>query len=251
MVSVAFKAVNPMSKIVAPNGSVLFCPARNDAFGLKLTDESGKNNHGTITGATWERLSSGLYALSFDGDDEVTVADNALLSFGNGTADVAFTMWAWVKMTDVTGFNIFAKMAGIAHREYTFRTNSTDYLSLSLFSALDSGGSLAIYTNSNATLTAYEGKWVMLSASYNGSSLNTGLTLQVNAEEVAVTSGSIGVYVAMQDWEHPLKIGSVNFSGTPGFSVGSMILKGIVRGRELTLGERRAIYQRTRHLFGV
>jgi hypothetical protein len=45
-----------------------------------IFDKSGKNNHGTITGATWERLPSGQPVLSFDGtDDEVTCGDNASL----------------------------------------------------------------------------------------------------------------------------------------------------------------------------
>ncbi len=65
-----------------PAGSVLYCPARNDAYGSKLTDESGYGNHGTITGATWTRLPR-LWGLSFDGDDYVDCGNNISLQTTN------------------------------------------------------------------------------------------------------------------------------------------------------------------------
>lgn len=44
--------------------------------GSTIYDRSGQGNNGTITGATWVRLPSGLWMLNFDGDDRVKVANS-------------------------------------------------------------------------------------------------------------------------------------------------------------------------------
>jgi len=42
--------------------------------GSKIHDRSPYGNHGAITGATWQRLPSGLWCLSFDGRFGLRVA---------------------------------------------------------------------------------------------------------------------------------------------------------------------------------
>ena len=57
-----------------------------------IHDRSPYGNHGTITGATWKRLPSGLWCLSFDGsDDYVTVGLGASINITG-----PFTTKAWV-----------------------------------------------------------------------------------------------------------------------------------------------------------
>lgn len=53
-----------------PAGSVLWLPGY-PPLGSTIRDFSGNNNHGTITGATWSRLPSGLWVLNFDGADDI------------------------------------------------------------------------------------------------------------------------------------------------------------------------------------
>lgn len=61
-------------------------------------DRSGKNNHGTITGATWGRLPSGLYYLSFDGTDDVVSLSSDPT---NKNADYSYSLWAkWGALDD-------------------------------------------------------------------------------------------------------------------------------------------------------
>ena len=61
--------------------------------GSTIQDESIYNNHGTIYGATWTRLSSGLWVLSFDGvDDYIDCGTNNILNPGTGDFTVEF--WA-------------------------------------------------------------------------------------------------------------------------------------------------------------
>jgi len=64
--------------------------------GSKIHDRSPYGNHGTITGATWVRLPSGLWCLSFDGlDDYVTIPKITLTT--------AFTFLCWWKRSGVAG----------------------------------------------------------------------------------------------------------------------------------------------------
>lgn len=59
--------------------------------GNKIQDRSPYGNHGSITGATWNRLPSGLWYLSFDGtDDVVEVADKPEFDTG---AQVTVKLW--------------------------------------------------------------------------------------------------------------------------------------------------------------
>ena len=84
-------------------GGVLYLPGPSGG-GSKIYDRSPYGNAGTITGATWTRLPSGLWVLSFDGvDDYVDCGDRASLD----TAD-AITIMAWAKPTDVVGTKVIA-----------------------------------------------------------------------------------------------------------------------------------------------
>ncbi len=61
-------------------------------------DKSKYGNHGTITGAVWRQLPSGLWALSFDGDDLINI-DDALTPIASDTVG---TINMWVKAGDAT-----------------------------------------------------------------------------------------------------------------------------------------------------
>ncbi len=83
-------------------GKSLLLDLASPKFGPNKTyiyDRSGKNNHGTISGATWQRLPSGVWVNNFDGvDDSVAIGTvNALDEIAG-----AFTIEAWVKVTDPT-----------------------------------------------------------------------------------------------------------------------------------------------------
>jgi len=70
-------------------GSVKYSPNK-----LYWLDRSRYCNHGTITGAIWQQLPSGVWAIKCDGsDDVVSVADAPSLNFGTGD----FTVMLWVR----------------------------------------------------------------------------------------------------------------------------------------------------------
>ena len=74
-------------------GCVLYLPGLPGG-GSKIYDRGPYGNHGTITGATWKRLPSGIWVLSLDGtDDNVSISDaTSIKSFPSGLA-----IELWVK----------------------------------------------------------------------------------------------------------------------------------------------------------
>ncbi len=73
-------------------GSPKFQPNKTYIF-----DKSRYNNHGTITGATWVRLPSGLWMLNFDGTDDKVVTISAT---GIPVAGTNRSILAWVWLDD-------------------------------------------------------------------------------------------------------------------------------------------------------
>jgi len=86
-------------------GGVLSLPGLPGA-GSRLLDRSPYGNHGTITGATWKRLPSGLWYLYFDGtDDYVTITFPSAISFGDLTIEI------WVYPSTPTGSQPYVGIA--------------------------------------------------------------------------------------------------------------------------------------------
>jgi len=77
-----------------PIGCVLHLPGLPGG-GSKIYDRSPYGNVGTITGATWTRLPSGLWVLSFDGTDDYIT--NASPSGLNGNTELSILMWVKLK----------------------------------------------------------------------------------------------------------------------------------------------------------
>ncbi|KKN76444.1 hypothetical protein LCGC14_0369530 [marine sediment metagenome] len=75
-----------------PNNSVLYYPGL-DGGGATIPDYSGNVNNGTIVGATWVRLPSGLWYLDYDGNDYVSVDDATSLDI---TDKVTLLCWAYI-----------------------------------------------------------------------------------------------------------------------------------------------------------
>ena len=74
----------------------LASPLYSPGSKLKIFDRSGKGNHGTITGAAWVRLPSGLWALDFNGTSGlITIAHTASLNF------TAMSYMCWVNFTSL------------------------------------------------------------------------------------------------------------------------------------------------------
>jgi len=102
-------------------GCILYLPGPSGG-GSKVYDRSPYGNAGTITGATWRRLPSGLWCLSFDGADDSVDCGSEILR-----AATAGTLEAWVKTTQLDGNRIvFGKNDGTVDY-FQFAHNPTNY----------------------------------------------------------------------------------------------------------------------------
>lgn len=114
-------------------GCVLYLPGPSGG-GSKIHDRSPYGNTGTITGATWKRLPSGLWVLSFDGtDDYVTCGTSPNLLI---TGDAARTGEAWIKLNTLGGAggrNVLSYGVGTTSNMVQFGIDSAGYLALYLY----------------------------------------------------------------------------------------------------------------------
>lgn len=77
-------------------GCVLYLPGPSGG-GSKIYDRSPYGNHGTITGAIWKRLPSGLWYLDYDGSDDYTDCGTILTS-----VQTELTVLGWFNPDTVT-----------------------------------------------------------------------------------------------------------------------------------------------------
>ena len=178
---------------------------------------------GAIHADSWAGLTDIVGVASFDNtksillggiDDYVNVADNSNLSFGNGTTDLPFSISAWIKMTDTSGFRIMSKYVSSA-AEYTFGTGGAGNLQFYLFNSTSN----FIYRARIQGSVLNTGQWYHVAATYSGvggSNAENGIKIYVDGVRVDDTTVSGGVYVAMGNKTTPVYIGRLNTSYTDG-----------------------------------
>jgi len=151
-----------------------------------------------------------------------------------------FSISAWINMTDASSFGIVTKYATSGQYEWAFWVDGSDKLVFRLTENTDIGDYSQI--KSDATLTAYEGQWVHVAASYAGagptaSSGNdfpaaaSGMALYINGSAIAATGSNVD-YPGMTAGSDPVVIGKILGS----FSEGS-IRDVKIFNRELTASE--------------
>jgi len=145
------------------------------------------------------------YSFAFDGtSDYIDCGDPDEFSFSNGKVDSRFSLSAWVYMNDATRFRVLSKINSSSNAEYAFYTSAADQLYFVLYTNSTSNR-ISRYTS--ATLTSYEGQWIHLAATYDGSGSSTGLKIYLNGNRVDDTTSNVGVYAAMLNTNAPLTIG--------------------------------------------
>ncbi len=163
----------------------------NAGSGTTAADSSGRNNTGTLSGATWSTQGRYGSALSFDGvNDMVTIADAASLDLTTG-----LTLEAWVRPTALSGWRtvIMKEVSGgLAYTLYAHddAPRPAAYVRIA-------GKSLSDTTSGTVSLPL--NTWTHLAATYDG----TTLRLYVNGVQAASrpVSGSIA------GSSNPLRIG--------------------------------------------
>jgi chitodextrinase len=177
--------------VVTPARSGLVAAYSFDAgSGSKAIDQSGKNNTGSLSNATWAGSSAGRFgnAVSFNGrNSSVIVPDSTSLHLAS-----AATLEAWVKPSKLANWNSVVFKAGSGwYAAALYANTDTNRPSGDLFTNADK----EVFGSSQLPLNV----WTHLATTYNGSSL----ALYVNGTQVGTlaTSGSIGTNAG------PLSIG--------------------------------------------
>jgi len=166
---------------------------------------------GALTGGT---PFSNTKSIELDGiDDFIRVNDSDNLSFGNASTDSAFSVSAWVKMTDATRFRIVSKMTDSSNMEYAFFTSASDQLYFALYD-VTSSNRISRFTSS--TLTSYEGQWIHLVATYSGGGSSGGLKIYLDNVRIDDSSSDVGSYTAMHNLSVSFKIGKYDTSTSNG-----------------------------------
>ena len=188
-----------------PKSCVLYYPGLPQSGGV-IRDRSPYGNDGTIMGATWTRLPSGLWVLDFDGtDDWVSVNDVDSLTFLSGAVDIPCTVKAWVKMTDATSFPIFQKGAWASTEEYEFTCDGNDRINWVLVD--HSAADAYIGKLYGTALTSYENTWIQLIGTYSGNASTAGIKIYLNGVRVDNADITSGTYIATENLAGGLKIG--------------------------------------------
>lgn len=176
------------------------------------------------------------YSFDFDGtDDYIDVPDADNLSFGNSVTDSPFSISAWIKMTDATLFRIVSKFQG-SNGEYLLNTSGTDIL---YFRLLDSNTSNRLDKSFGTALTSYEGQWIHICATYDGSASTTGMKIYLNGNRVDNSSAVVGSYTAMHNTNAPFDIG--RYQGVASYANG-LIDEVAVFNSELSASNVTSIY---------
>ncbi len=172
-------------------------------------------------------------ALEFDGDDDyVSIADDDIFTFNNGTDDTPFSISAWVYMEDSYQFDIVSKGDWNNNHEYSFQTAYGNLI----FSLIeDSSNYLGrIY---NGGMAGYENTWIHVVGTYDGSETLNGLDLYIDGVEVDNANYEGGSYSGMQNLNADVEIG-----GYSGRNPNGSIDEVMIFNRSLSEEEIKALY---------
>lgn len=205
---------------------------------------------------TWDATVSGRltrlglgYAQSFSGTGQFgTAPDAADLSFGNGSADSAFTMIVLANVTDTAAARMLLSKVATNNNEYQWFINTDDTLQLRLTD--QSATATVAFRASDAAIT--QGAWRLLAATYSaatgGATAANDMTLYENGLVKASTASNSGTYVAMENLTGSLGIGGTAAGGS--LFQGSIALVAICQ-KNLSASEQWAIYKLCKGYFGI
>jgi hypothetical protein len=219
--STVLDLASPSPYISQPNKNYIF-------------DRSRYGNHGTITGATWVTLPSGLKVLYFDGTDDSVNCGNLL-----DVVPTTFTILYWIKPVDGVGTShtIFSKF-NINAQDRIWVSYNQDTDSLIISWEENDHGLQNLTTTGVAPETWYFGgmRWSPVS----------GMTAFLNG---AVSGNTAGATTLMRNGTYTDFRWGVGGAGTEFFN-GYQSLGRVITG-DVSDSEINSIFQSERHLIGV
>lgn len=178
--------VVPFGLSTPPIGCVLDLPGL-PGVGNKIYDRSPYGNIGTITGAAWIRLPSGLWVLSFDGsDDYVIIPDASSLDLtGN------LTIRCWLKRGTI---GAYMRIADKGTGNYAFGFINTNYFLFTIAGVIDIPSTGLVLTDTTAyhqiavVRTGEAGNWdyIFYLDGAEDSTVNDANNLTANDEDLRI-----------------------------------------------------------------
>ena len=201
----------------------------------KGTGTVGYNQTANTSPINWQNTPSwadGKYgkAIQFNGVNQYGIIDDADgFSFGNGTTDTPFSISAWVKMTDSAYFDILAKYNN--HEEWALFTDNHKLV----FIITDASASASKGRKYNTSIASYDGQWINITATYDGSRTVAGLKIYLNGNRVDDANYTDNVnYVAMENTTDPVWIGNWFANYATGYEDNIRIFNGALTQTEIT-----------------
>jgi len=153
---------------------------------------------------------------NFDGvDDYIEYDYNSSFNFGaDGVSNFPFTITTWINPNDATSFRISSRMTdGNTEGLFLFDIDGNDKLRIFIIQDGSDLNSDRIGRRWENPITAYEGNWIFLKASYNGGLVSSDLDIQafeLDGTEINLGSQSqvsTGTFTVMSNAETFLYIG--------------------------------------------
>lgn len=143
------------------------------------------------------------YGLEFDGDNDfVTVADSDDFSFGDGSTDSPFSVEAWINLNSTGSMAVFTKRDG---SDYEYQL--TTYTNGIIMTLWDESAAASAFRQTVSTPLSTS-QWYHIAYVYDGTDAD-GITLYINGVDVSGPSTTNVGYVAMENTDAQVEIGSI------------------------------------------
>ena len=206
----------------------------------QTTTSTEKSRHGAVVTwskdqQTWDDLTARLgsgYSQPFDGtDEEGDTPDVDRHSFGDGVSDSPFSTLMLTKPDAFAALMVLlSKENSVSVDEWRVEIDTSGFVSLFLDDASASANSRATFETSLGT------DWVLISTTYDGAGLNTGIKIYVDGVNKTLTRGTSGAYTAMENTASLVRLGN-RYSTPQDFYNGSSAFK-LITGKELSADEQ-------------
>ena len=227
-------------------GAVLHLPGL-PGQGTTLWDGTGNGNNGTITGATWVQLPSGLWGLKFGGvSDYVNCGAGASLDVSTGDLTVMGWVWYDTQVEDsAMPINKGGESLAVAGYEFEGGTTASGNAEKPYFRICDGGGVAGDSAQTARTAALNDGKWHLLTGTVD----RTAATINIYVDGALISSVAIpGTVGSISNAAQALNIGgrttAYNFKGK---IQGVRVFKNVA----LSLSQIAGVHAQERSLFGV
>ncbi|MDH3975627.1 MAG: LamG domain-containing protein [Deltaproteobacteria bacterium] len=173
--------------------------------------DSYGNNDGTSTGAIFDPTIKklGTHSGQFDGvDDRIAIPDDPGLSFGDGTNDSSFSISLWIRHdgTILNNMGLVSQDSPAGIRGWGLSLIHISGKHYPYFALYDNSPTNRIVRRSIGTEVPID-TWCHLVATYDGSSLSSGMKIYLDTSRVDDDHDNSGTYAAMHDLSVDFSIG--------------------------------------------